>query len=180
MIVGITGRAGAGKDTVADYLVDTYGFGKTSFAGPIKDMINTLLGEQPEAWEDREWKETPILCGKSPRYLAQTLGTEWGRRIVGEDIWVRLALDASNDFEHLVISDVRFDNEAEAIHEAGGYIIQVCRNNTLTQLTEHASERGVDPRLIDWAVFNEHDFDHMYGQLDVFLEAYNIGRRIFG
>src|SRR5690348_6899955 len=91
-LIGLTGKAGSGKDTIADRLVVNKGFTKLAFAAPMKEALNKLFGFDPSDWYDREWKETPLPgIGKSPRQLAQTLGTEWGRDTINPNLWILLA-----------------------------------------------------------------------------------------
>lgn len=143
MIVGICGAAGSGKDTAGAALIKELGYAKSSFANKLKKMLCLLFGWTMDQWEDAEWKEAPQAeaFGLSPRELAQTLGTEWGRKMVHEDIWVRAALRSTA--ERTVFTDVRFPNEAHAIRDAGGVLIYAtCINShTLTEHTAHLSER---------------------------------------
>ena len=121
-----------------------------SFAYPIKQMVCYLIGESVEKWDDREWRETQIkLFGKSPRELAQTIGTEWGRNCVGPDMWLDLALshiDFANEQSKWCITDVRFRNEADRIRTfLGGHIIHVHRVETdcSNAAQGHLSEEGI-------------------------------------
>lgn len=167
-IIGLTGKAGSGKDTLAAYTVREFGYVRYSLADPIKMLLNERFGWKPEWWEDREWKERAAVihgarqlecnCGMekfSPRSWAQWLGTEVGRYLAGEDVWVDalLALSAGNGHaKRTVIPDVRFNNEAKKIQDMGGIIIHVARD---TQPVEgHVSERGVDDLYIDYYVEN--------------------------
>lgn len=167
-LVGIAGLAGSGKDTAADYLRTRYGFEKYSLAEPIKAALNAMFGWTSEMWEDREWKERPAheACGRSPRFLSQTLGTEWGRQVVDGEVWVARAhsrwmalhdgVDATfGPLPRLVIPDVRFQNEARWIREQGGVVVEVVRHGTPQQ--DHASEAGIPDRLIDYRVSNDRD-----------------------
>jgi hypothetical protein len=117
-LIGITGKARAGKDTVAKYLVRNYGFVSSSFALPLKRAAKEMFGlSDDEAFGD-ELKEVPIpfWWGLSPRAMFQKLGTEGGRILFGDDIWLkrweRFYLQY-RDSAHVVVSDVRFDNEAD-------------------------------------------------------------------
>ena len=68
------------------------GFLCLPFAAPLKAMF-AALGIAPAPRDDpRVWRETPhpLLCGRTPRQALQTLGTEWGRDCIGDDVWVRL------------------------------------------------------------------------------------------
>ena len=133
-LIALAGLAGSGKTTAADYLVKAHGFTCISFAGPIKSMLRilglTALEDIEEAIEGGG-KEKPnhLLCGKSPRFAMQTLGTEWGRGMIGPDLWVniwtkraRIKLDHNR---RIVADDCRFDNSAAAVRELGGTIIRI-------------------------------------------------------
>lgn len=148
---------GSGKTTFANALVSQEGFRKTAIASTLKDMVRTFLessGINPydaaELIADPELKEAPLDClmGKSPRYAMQTLGTEWGRDLFGHDFWVSAALKRAVRIQSagisVVIDDVRFRNEADAIHKAGGYVVQVVRPGVpIPTSAGHASEAGL-------------------------------------
>ena len=159
-LIGLTGRAGCGKDTVADYLTWA-GYQKYALAGPIKAGLNAMFGFTDEDWTDRSWKEAPQgeLAWRSPRYLAQTLGTEWGRALVADDIWLRLFERAWNKLRcetltvGMVVTDVRFANEAALIRRLGGAIVEIQRPGAAA-VEAHSSEEGVPADLIDVVVVN--------------------------
>lgn len=159
-IIGIAGPAGSGKDTLALAFTEL-GFARVSFATPIKDALNAMFGFEPEQWEDREWKEAELEeFGVSPRHLAQTLGTEWGRQFVADDLWVRLALNKADD-ERIVISDVRFDNEADAIRQAGGLIVHLKRPGC-APVKEHVSEAGIAHQPDDHTLMNDGTIEQLH------------------
>lgn len=141
MIIGICGLIGAGKDTVADYLVNTHEFRRESFAGTLKDAVSSIFGWNRELLEGRskearEWREqvdpwwaerlnNPNL---TPRWILQYWGTEVCRRGFHNDIWIAsLENKLRNSKDNIVISDCRFPNEIESIKRAGGKIIRVVR-----------------------------------------------------
>ena len=128
ILIGLTGPAGCGKDTVA-YLLHKHGaFHRYTMAKAMKQGLEVMLGVSMEIWDDRVAKETVIpWIGKSPRQLAQTLGTEWGRNLIHQDIWLRRMLREWDEVRtavspRMVVTDVRFDNEAQAIKSAGGTV----------------------------------------------------------
>jgi hypothetical protein len=93
LLIGLTGRAGAGKSTVASILSDQFAFFELAFADPIQNMVGTLFAEGgiDGAWMvERALKEKPTVLGFSYRHLAQSLGTEWGRGLA-PDFWLRIA-----------------------------------------------------------------------------------------
>ncbi len=157
-IVGISGKAGSGKDTLASLLVEQHKYCRRALADPIRELLNERFGWEPEFWTSRTWKETRVASAgnKSPRDWAQWLGTDVGRELAGDDVWVyTLARDWAR-MEHplLVVPDIRFDNEAEWIHSIGGVMVNVERPG-IAQIHPHRSENGVDPALIDLNIRND-------------------------
>lgn len=107
MLIGISGLAGSGKDTVADFLVAEHKFVKVSFADPLKRICQDVFEFTDEQlWGPSEKRNAPdprFPRGKvldedttrelflTPRYALQQLGTEWGRDCYGP-IWVEYAV----------------------------------------------------------------------------------------
>ncbi len=169
MIIGICGAAGAGKDTVAARLEAAHGFWSLAFADPIYQMVSAMTGLPVGALRDRTAKEALLPIGKSPRELLQSLGTEWGRNMVSEDIWIRIALERASRRLRAVISDVRFDNEAEAILAAGGSVWRVVRPGVgclVGQTASHSSERGISDRLVSVEISNDGGLDDLERRVD--------------
>lgn len=106
------------------------------------------------------------------RRLMQVLGTEVGRQGIHPDIWVDTAAHAINErtkrFDPVVITDVRFDDEARAIRQLGGTIIEIRRADLPPPDDAHASERGIDPELIDAIVDNDGDLDDLLEKTNTF------------
>lgn len=150
-LIGITGRAGAGKDTVGRILCDYVCFVRISFADPIRAMIQSLGID----CTNRDTKEKPVpWIGRSPRYLMQTLGTEWGRNLVDPEIWIKAAARRIDTMgADIVVTDVRFDNEAKMIQDRGGLIWQVIRPG-IRRVEAHRSEAGISTEHIDRVISN--------------------------
>lgn len=170
-LIGLTGLAGAGKDTVRQILESQHGFIGFGFADPIRNMLRTLLSDNgvSESWMDeRALKEQQIpTLGKSYRELAQTLGTEWGRTVLGQDFWLRIAESylydiASTTFgpQHFVISDVRFQNEADWVRQRGGVIWRVERPGTQS-VRAHVSEQGATAIKADAVLVNNSSIEDL-------------------
>lgn len=159
-IIGITGLAGSGKDTVRAILEQEHHCHGLAFADPMRDMLMALLtsnGIDTGYMTDRAMKEQIIpALGVSYRQMAQTLGTEWGRHQLGQDFWVKIAAAHIRDIgwdlhtpTSFVVSDVRFQNEAKWIRNAGGVIWQVVREEA-APVRDHVSECtsvGIQPFL---------------------------------
>lgn len=142
MIVIMTGHAGAGKDTVADYLVSNYNFIKLSLATKLKEGVAHIFGWDYEmllgyTQESRLWREQPdqywsSVCGRpiTPRIALQQVGTECFRKVFGEDFWVGcLAKEiVQNKSANYVISDARFMSEINYLKNLGGQVWEVQRS----------------------------------------------------
>ena len=140
-LIGLHGHAGSGKDTVAAYIQDTYkNYYQHSFAGPLKEACAKAFGVPLAYFEDRDLKEAELPdFARSPRQIAQFMGTEIFRNTFGADHWIRVLTNRLNN-EYLtpedgayevgdtvVISDVRFQNEYDWIIENQGVIIHLTR-----------------------------------------------------
>jgi hypothetical protein len=116
--------------------------------GLTEDEIEGNLKEQPRK----------KLCGKTPRHAMITLGTEWGRRMIGQDFWVLAAMRSVEGFKGpFVFDDCRFPNEADMIKRAGGVIVRVDRNTRMTAAEvheAHSSEAGQDDIVPDYIIEN--------------------------
>lgn len=156
-LIGLAGRAGAGKDSVAQIIAVDSSTSRIAFADPIRDMLLACFGLHfgldRHTLTDPRRKEQPLAgLGVSPRVLMQKLGTEWGRAI-DPDLWVkhleaRLKYHASFS-RTIVITDVRFPNEAEWIYRKGGevwHIVRPLTGNVYTFQAGHASEEGIGVR----------------------------------
>lgn len=147
-LIGIHGAAGSGKDTIAEYLVAYHDFVRYGFADPIKNGLAIMLGLSPCDFAERERKEAPHpRYGVSPRRMAQTLGTEWGRQMVHPNVWVTAAEVhcrrlACGGWTGIVIPDVRFENEATWIRANGGRIWHILRPDAPV-VEAHSSEAGI-------------------------------------
>lgn len=177
LVIGLTGLAGSGKDTVADHLVARHGFARHALADPIKNMLEALLidaGIDPVCLYARQLKEQPLgRLGVSPRQMMQTLGTEWGRELQ-PDFWLRIAelqlgmhdMPRSTPVsDRIVITDVRFHNEAHWVREHGGFMLRVSR--PAPEVRSHHSERGINNIVVWREVPNLGSLDELHDQLDV-------------
>jgi len=173
-LIGITGKARSGKDNIAKYLYENYGFTRIAFADPVKMAAQQIFGlSHAQTWDDR-LKEVEIpYWGMSPRQMFQKLGTEATHPIFGSDVWMKrwfMAYDVLKDTDHVVVPDVRYDLEAQGIINLGGMIIEVQRGEGLDgEEGKHMSERGltINPDLI---VRNNTSLDNLYASIDLIME----------
>ena len=157
-VIGLAGYRRSGKSTIADTLAE-HDWLHDSFAAPIRQSMCLILGIEMRDLEAVKEEPQRVLGGCTPREIMQMFGTEWMRGHCGPDVWV-LALDARikpflRAGRNIVISDVRFANEAEYIRSIGGEVVWVEREGCGP--SEHRSEQGLPPHLIDHRVENDGD-----------------------
>lgn len=145
-LIGLTGYAGAGKDAVATHLTERCGFTRVAFADALRSSLyalNPIIGptrlqEHVDAVGWDAAKAHPEV-----RALLQRLGTEAGRNVLGTDIWVDAAMRYADLWEHCVISDCRFPNEAAAVIIRKGHLVRVVRPG-VEAVNGHISEHALD------------------------------------
>ncbi len=173
MLLGIAGAKRSGKSTAAQYLASRYGMRVDTFAGPIREFVRAILGWSEVELEDRKEEPLPWLGNVTARSMMQTVGTEWGRKTVHGDVWVLSALRRSKptiDAGHgVILADVRFPNEAEAIRVRGGRVLRVVRD-VAHSADQHASEKPLPANLIDEDVANNGTIRDLYINLDAAME----------
>lgn len=189
-VLGLLGRAGAGKSSVAEYLVETYGARRVSFAGPLKELARRVWEfGHAQLYGPQDVKEAvDPRWGMSPRQALQRLGTH-ARDVLGVNLWVRAALDTiDRDWETnrhnrptlYVIDDVRFPNEAEAIASRDdtvrrGWVWKITRPGHATSADpNHPSEAGVDEvgrGWIDSWIVNDGDMAALRALVDDALDG---------
>jgi dephospho-CoA kinase len=162
-VIGFAGKMAVGKTTAANFLCDYFGFVRVGFADPIRAMLKAanFCGEE-ELYGLA--KETPIKwLGESPRFLLQTLGTEWGRMLVDQDIWCKLwfkqVTEILDSGTSVVVDDVRFPNEIEYLRRLDGRLVYI------TAATKklvgpagsrlHQSEHSINAKQADAEIVND-------------------------
>lgn len=180
MILGVTGHARHGKDSVAAILVQQYGFRRIGLADPLKAACHAIFGWSA-VYTDGPLKEAiDPAWGISPRRAMQLLGTEFGQfelskhqdfaSVTGRCLWARRAMMAARESGDVVIPDVRFHHEEEAIRAEGGRILRVVRPSVQV-CREHASESEMDSIKVDAEIVNDGTLADLAERVRAFMEA---------
>jgi Deoxynucleotide monophosphate kinase len=153
MIIGLCGLKGSGKDTVAARLIKDYGFERKAFADSLKRSAAALLDIDASEFEKLKndsnafvglysYTDNPHFRIKmSVREYLQRYGTEAHRQVFGWDFWVDqvLPMDGFYAERNIVVTDVRYINEADRIHALQGHVIRVMRARPPADM--HSSEQ---------------------------------------
>lgn len=139
ILIGLCGEGGCGKSVISKTLMEEFGFKLIKQADVLKAMLRTFYEfiDIPEEAIDARIEgylkdaPDPYLKGQTPRHAMQTLGTEWGRDQLYQDIWMgiwkrRTSAAMSAGFS-VVCDDIRFHNEAFELHQKGGVLYRVNR-----------------------------------------------------
>ena len=196
MLLGLTGKKQAGKDTAFRVLRELFGserVRRVAFAEKLYASAAAALGvtvEQLNEWkinpnvrivvteivedEDAELKRFNTLRSLDVRQYLQLYGTEAHRDIFGDDFWVD---QLEKEFDNhdvgdsiVVVTDTRFANEAYRILHRGGQVIRIVGPDAVEKSGDtHASETSLPPSLIDAYVSNQQrdgDFSYLAQQLE--------------
>lgn len=157
-IIGISGKMATGKDTLGLYLNEKVRSNRTAFAKELKNTVRRLFNVDP-------YEKTPYV-----RMLLQRVGV--AMREIDPDVWVNFVMreaehDLANGADAMIVTDLRFPNELEAVKNAGGITVKVFvehgirmqRLRTLYPGTaeddsklNHISETALDDALFDFYV----------------------------
>lgn len=181
--IGITGKARAGKDSVGKHLRQKHNYYTIALAAPIKRALYQMFGITDEVWEDSKAKETEIpWLGATPRRLAQTLGTEWGRNMIDDNVWIKATENCIRlETERAIaITDVRFENEALWIINNGGLLIEVHRQSLEAPHHSHPSEAGIKAYTPHAIIENNGTLEQLWAAVDEVLKDRDILLRRYG
>lgn len=177
-VIGLTGVAGSGKDTAAQVLI-ALGYTRVAFADPLREMLYALnpiitIDDTYEGDPELRVREIVDQVGwdgakrhySEIRELLQRLGTEAGRNILGGNIWIDVAARRATKIEGpIVFTDVRFDNEADAIYSLGGKVVEIVRPG-YGPVNGHASDAGVSREFIDFTIENNATIDDLHRKVE--------------
>ena len=175
-LIGLTGKARGGKDAAGDHIRDTCGFSTYAMAAPVKEACRVIFGWDYRHLHGHLKDVLDPIYNVTPRAAIQKLGTEFGRNMINNDIWTIKAENEIKVRSSLVITDIRYNNEAEIILENGGIIIDIkrCRGGRalISGVENHSSEKGINPNLITDTVTNNGSLVDLYKKIDDIILNY--------
>jgi len=179
-VIGFTGLAGSGKSTAAHTLLKAEArYQSYSFAAPVYDAASKIFDVSLSYLRTHKREDKPHPFWKlTAREMLQQVGTEAGRNIFGEDIWIRHLENRVKKAELpmnaiILIDDVRFENEAVWVRNHGG-LVHVIRTETEEETPEHASEHRLPIWDQDFILENPPSLSLLGFQTQVF-KLYNKG-----
>jgi dephospho-CoA kinase len=165
IVLGITGRKQHGKSTIAEYLKKQYGFVETAFAYPLKDMlVKAGMATHEEVYGAQK--------NDLVRWLLQKIGTDIFREQVDPNYWVKQMIEIfPKDAKNVVVSDIRFPNEAQLIMSwYGGKIVKVIRPSEDSS-DLHKSESLVEGLKADFTIINDSTIEDLNEKVDSLIRC---------
>lgn len=190
-IIGLVGRAGAGKDTCAAILAETRGFARVAFADALREEVVQAFSIDPFILSDRALKESAteqmriskcadsnfiqrmadigedISRQRSPREIMRLWGTEYRRALHGDTYWTERTNDRVHDlfragFRRVCVTDVRYPNEAGyLVASLGGELWRIRRRSSDSITSTHSSEAEIESISCNVTIFNDLTLDYL-------------------
>jgi hypothetical protein len=183
-IVGLVGRAGAGKDTCARILAEHHGFVPMAFATPVRSEIALSFGVDPRIFIGRDEKERrtislaigrsddarfishmaaiglDVTAPRSPREIMRWWGTDYRRQLDGDHYWIHRAHEVIESlhragWRRIAVTDVRFVNEAHFLSAFGAEIWRIRRRASDTVSINHQSEAEMEAIQPNRVILND-------------------------
>ncbi|MFE0104164.1 hypothetical protein [Streptomyces sp. NPDC059009] len=175
-LIGFAGAARVGKDSAAQALLEL-GWKRRAFADKVRDMLyamNPVLSEPNykdgftnvrHEVDYYGWDHVKDNYPEARNYL-QRLGTEGGRGVLGENVWVDALFRDSETWGPTVITDVRFPNEVRAIWDRGGIVVWIVRpGQTRSPESHHISENALKGWTLDDVILNDGSVQQLHDRV---------------
>ncbi len=170
-LIGLCGDIGAGKSS-AGRIFRLCGYKIHPLAEPLKQMLMALgLSEEDVNGYGKELPH-PLLLGKTPRKALQLLGTEWGRNLIGDEVWLNVWNERRSMSPLVVVDDVRFQNEFDYLKDRGAHIIRIVRPGITKSKHTHASEQAHASFECDDIIFNSGTYRDLQDQVSGLIKQF--------
>jgi len=176
-VITLVGQAGSGKTEVAQHLVMNHDYVRVRFAGILKDMCRVLGLTDQQIEGDLKEEPASLLLDQTPRYAMQTLGTEWGRNLIHQDLWSHAwkvkVTQKLLDGHKVVCDDCRFMNEERFVRMIHPSEIWYIRRKDLPEKMDHSSEQDFGDIVVDRTIKNYGSIGDLKTAVDSILANYD-------
>lgn len=175
-VIAFTGLRMSGKSTASKVLIEKHGYVDVKFADPLKNMLRAFYrtcgmnDEESERCLEGDLKEVPckFLLGKTPRFAMQRLGTEW-RDLFGMHLWsdiTKMRIESGSCGRRIVVSDYRFQHEADALDELGALKIRIIGDHAIDdEAATHVSETTILEVPEDVVIYNDGTIERLQNRV---------------
>lgn len=188
-LIGLIGKKRTGKDTFAGTLIERHAYARIALADPLREAayaLDPIVGTFPLTVDGTlrvdQWRYSEVVDAlgyekakdyvPEVRRVLQRLGTE-SIRAIDDEFWIKAAFSKIDALREagtpVIVTDVRYPNEADAIKAAGGYLIRIVRKLP-SDGDSHASENALDEYATDLVIHNNGSRE------DLAYYAYAVGR----
>lgn len=184
-VIGVIGKMGSGKSTVAHILLEKHNFVSIAVADPLKRIVQEMFDIPGECL----WGPSEARTGQI-REMLQKLGTDYGRYF-DEDLWANKLHNRikslrqkkvdpffpdyvfTNPGMNVVVSDIRFPNEAKVIRSLGGTLCKVVRDVVPQRdaTDHHISETAMDNIRYDYTIINNGSLEDLENAVDAVMRT---------
>lgn len=174
MIIGLSGKMGTGKSTLANYIQNSM------HKSAVVKIAGLLYELQDMIYEKLEM----VVAGEKDRPLLIALGMRF--REMDENFWTSKAMNKAKELSQqgytVIIDDIRFPNEAKAVEDAGGLLVRIEGLQRGPNLTVEAmtsvTETALDVYPFEYRISNLHNTIATIAQLDNFIKHFQNKHRI--
>ena len=174
MIIGILGKKGSGKDTMAEYLIQQYQFKQFTYAEPLKKICQELFSLTDDQVNCPHLKElVDERWGKSPRTILQQVGTDLFRKHYDENIWVNILkekIKLEPKTQNIVVSDIRHQNELDNVTQFENCLIFRIERPNLENTDTHSTENNIFQYKDIITIKNDSTIENFHKEIQKHLE----------
>ena len=175
-LIGFVGYKNSGKTSVAKAFGEHFhdGVHLCGFSNPLYSMLEAGFGITYEDIQDKAARDIPLpqLGGRSIQYALNTLGTDWGRHMMNEDLWADAAIRTVKPGRVNIFDNVRFPNEFDKIKNAGGMLVHISNPSMSDDGTAPEAWVGYLGAKCDYSVFNEQGTVSLSDVTEVLFEQF--------